>query len=1808
MLWDKPRVSGGFATGPGTTAGDLFDATFQSGLYADNLDARDRAVGEAYDDRNDAIFKATGVRLDNPWRQLDVGSAEFGEDQPDFFGEWQQRANDLANNRPEFRDIIRPDRSPLDDARDKQRSVLATARDTVERYDGALPAWMVQLGGGLKASAFDKVNLATLFVGPTGRVGTSAAAVAWNGIKAGAANAAVEATFQPSVAAWRKEAGLDLTASEIALNVGSAFGLGFGLDAGVRSAYRGVQRFSGRAPVLDGDGKVAGWSPAETALENAARAAPSESDLAKAAAGDPAALRKLADETGAIEDPAVRGALDELDNALPEAEALREAGDIDRLLQALRHADDPNAHAPPTRGDATPDARGISMADDAPDPPGRRFDMEGKPVTFADVDPLKVETDAAVFQFKAGGDAAGATERLRGVETWDPIAAGRAVIYQRRDGTMIIADGHQRLTLARRLADQKPQLQAFVFREADGWTPGDVRALAAKKNLQEGSGTVVDAAAIIRERPDIIDKSVPLGSEAMRQARSLARLSDEAFDMVVGGVIQPNYAALLGDLVPDKGRHAGMLDELVAADPANVREARFVINELIYAPVQVEEQLTLLGSWRVERSLMKERVGVLDKALNALKSDQRLFRTLDREAGRIEAAGNTLDKDLNARRAAEAAELAAVIEQLAATRGPVGEWLNDAARAVSAGMPKSRAADAFARRVADTLERDGLRGLMQDPEILRGAGIDDPGGPDAVAQVASLERSLGREIEIARAPEKERETEQVLFSLGRELTGHSAPDRIGYFSGALRAAHALRQVKGTPEQMLAMLQKEGAKKAEIEATGLARLFEGKSSITKQEIISFLEENRIGVREVKRTRQPTPEGIDSWTNPTPANDAKWQAYSLDPSNPTYSETVLHLPGGKPVAHLSKAERDELSVGHFERPYDRLTGDQRLELQAVYGDSRADTFQSIHFPDPNIVGHMMTSLTKHEGKTVFTLDQIQSDWGQKLRDGGVRDEAKIARVKSDIEHLRKEATKLEDRARFDGSKIDQSKLERFQRTDWFREDSDSLGMVIEDWFNADASVVTKPMLDFADAMRSIRLKDAELRTAEAATPGHPLVNTTDQWVNTTLRRAIRQAAEADAEYIAVPSGDTVLSYNPGDADGMRGFYGATKMVDREALQEAEDIVDLTNADYRKAIEDQSQVQRRNAEQTTPNSAKELRAAREAVQVAEDAWTAARKDLERLRKMSDRLIDGIVPKNLKNLLRKIDKQSPDAVSIDKLETPTSGMKGEGFTLFKLTDKVKARVLSEGQPLFSMRETRPIAQTPRALEQWEEIGRALRDTLPMLPPDVRIRVEDKIIIRGGGDDAARYAVQGYWSPTDRLVWVALSEGDPVRTARHEVVHALRSSGLLSDQEFNTMYQFAQRLGLREAYQIDKKYRQPYGKAYGHLGDAHVEALLREEVIADMFADYSVNGRRFGQHDGGSTVDKIIDAIVQFLARLRNSLNGLGFRDVRDVFEAIETGAVANRKVYAAARRSDGTLFMFGGTRARTADLDALKAAREMHDAGKPREEIWRKTGWFRGVDGKWRFEISDNSSRIGGGGDRRLASFLRHVKLFDAYGEDMADISVRRTRKGSGGSYSPGFDEIEVARGPGTKSIALHEAQHAVQEREGFSEGGDPAEGGIRPPVTGVQARRMYQAQLLVRDAAHFNRTVDEYVAMRRSWEADKSAPYPFTDLEGRKIDDKAIELAKNKAELDALVERARLSRGHEVYRRLAGEVEARTVQKRMRLNDEQRRDRPPWLDYDVPEDKQIVRHSGVDLRAALDDVDRIGDLKDLAEACKL
>ena len=61
-----------------------------------------------------------------------------------------------------------------------------------------------------------------------------------------------------------------------------------------------------------------------------------------------------------------------------------------------------------------------------------------------------------------------------------------------------------------------------------------------------------------------------------------------------------------------------------------------------------------------------------------------------------------------------------------------------------------------------------------------------------------------------------------------------------------------------------------------------------------------------------------------------------------------------------------------------------------------------------------------------------------------------------------------------------------------------------------------------------------------------------------------------------------------------------------------------------------------------------------------------------------------------------------------------------------------------------------------------------------------------------------------------------------------------------------------------------------------------------------------------------------------------------------------------------------DAKKFSFAGGKAKTANFTRLDEAISLESEGLSSEEIRQQTGWFRGYDNKWRFEIDDNRTDV--------------------------------------------------------------------------------------------------------------------------------------------------------------------------------------------------------------------------------------------------
>lgn len=405
-----------------------------------------------------------------------------------------------------------------------------------------------------------------------------------------------------------------------------------------------------------------------------------------------------------LDDEAALGGVDDFDGAqaaLARGEP-RPAPEPELDLEAL-FADRPSGPVSRPQPDAPAGAasgpvRASQGGSGAPDAGLVSTDYRGRRIWAGQFDPLALEVDAARFQFKADGDAAGVTSRLRGVEQWDATASGKVLVFEDLDGTRFIADGHQRRGLAARLAEQGfegAMLDGHLLRAADGWTPREARIVAAMKNLREGSGTIMDAAKLLREAPGAIrDKSLPVTGEFITQARQLAGLSDDAFRAVVNGVIPERYGAVLGEMAGDRPEmHGQLVGVLKKGQPGSLDGARALVQEALLDDFIATEgvQLDMFGDLPRESTLFA-RAKIREQVMAQLRRDQRTFGLLVRNADAIQAGGNVLATDANAQRLALDRAAGEMVSRLALRSGEMGEAFTKAAEGVTLGTTTVAAA------------------------------------------------------------------------------------------------------------------------------------------------------------------------------------------------------------------------------------------------------------------------------------------------------------------------------------------------------------------------------------------------------------------------------------------------------------------------------------------------------------------------------------------------------------------------------------------------------------------------------------------------------------------------------------------------------------------------------------------------------------------------------------------------------------------------------------------------------------------------------------------------------------------------------------------------------------------------------------------------------------------------------------------------------------------------------------------------------------------------------------------------------------
>ena len=293
-------------------------------------------------------------------------------------------------------------------------------------------------------------------------------------------------------------------------------------------------------------------------------------------------------------------------------------------------------------------------------------------------------------------------------------------------------------------------------------------------------------------------------------------------------------------------------------------------------------------------------------------------------------------------------------------------------------------------------------------------------------------------------------------------------------------------------------------------------------------------------------------------------------------------------------------------------------------------------------------------------------------------------------------------------------------------------------------------------------------------------------------------------------------------------------------------------------------------------------------------------------------------------------------------------------------------------------------------------------------------------------------------------------------------------------------------------------------------------------------------------------------------------------------------------------------------GLRARTANWATLQDAQRMANEGALQKEIYEKTGWRRGADGKWRFEIPDNLDKIDIKklqGTKRyfeLGEIYDNEKLYEAY-PFLRELPVMKEKLDVNQlGYSEGHDLIVIDEDvdewftPGT---IIHELQHIIQAYEGFASGGNPQQ--VRTLVNEAVRKKTDEARSLAPHATtYYNRRREyEMAAIMGDEVRMKELEAPLKKLE-QEIPVKARRdrIYKLFSEADSLLRKANNTNDKQLYRNLYGEKEARAAEEKAKISTEIERARQKGnAKYDeilnnyterLPEELQPVAKEYLDL----------------------
>lgn len=274
-----------------------------------------------------------------------------------------------------------------------------------------------------------------------------------------------------------------------------------------------------------------------------------------------------------------------------------------------------------------------------------------------------------------------------------------------------------------------------------------------------------------------------------------------------------------------------------------------------------------------------------------------------------------------------------------------------------------------------------------------------------------------------------------------------------------------------------------------------------------------------------------------------------------------------------------------------------------------------------------------------------------------------------------------------------------------------------------------------------------------------------------------------------------------------------------------------------------------------------------------------------------------------------------------------------------------------------------------------------------------------------------------------------------------------------------------------------------------------------------------------------------------------------------------------------------DNALFQYIGENANLRDdiRENLHYARYLESQGSDPNKVRLATGWFRNpYDQKWRYEIQSDkmllkvpmkelTSDEAVTKDYRLSDIVDYKDLFRSYPQ-MNNISIDISDamgKEIAGSWNPlsatlHLNRQHIAEQTSTeelRKVLVHEIQHAIQYAEGFARGGN---------LRRFLPKEYEDILKTEKDLAEKIQRLERVEWINNGMTAEQGQEFAKTVTEFRDAVRKKLSYEKS-----ALTE----------YMRVAGEIESRDVEARLKLSREERRNIRPLSSETVSPDQAIV-----------------------------